>query len=217
MSRTRIKICGITCESDALVAVRAGADALGLVFYPPSPRYVSLDQAATIARNIPPFVTVVALFVDADVSWIESVLSKVRIDLLQFHGQETRLDCEHFQRPYIKALRVSSTSALTHDMAAYSSASGFLLDTYSQSLPGGTGQTFDWSLFPQQSEKPLILAGGLTPNNVGQAIALTHPFAVDVSGGVEQTKGIKSHQLIEQFIAGVKRADTEGYLSDSAR
>jgi phosphoribosylanthranilate isomerase len=217
VSRTRIKICGITCENDAQVAVRAGADALGLVFYPPSPRYVSLDQAAAIARNIPPFVTVVALFVDADVSWIESVLSNVRIDLLQFHGQETRSDCERFQRPYIKALRVTSASVLTHDMAAYPSAGGFLLDTYSQSLPGGTGQTFDWSLFPQQSEKPLILAGGLTPDNVGQAIALTHPFAVDVSGGVELTKGIKSHQLIEQFIAGVKRADTEGYISDSSR
>jgi len=217
VSRTRIKICGITCENDAQVAVRAGADALGLVFYPPSPRYVSLDQAAAIARNIPPFVTVVALFVDADVSWIESVLSNVRIDLLQFHGQETCSDCERFQRPYIKALRVTSASVLTHDMAAYSSARGFLLDTYSQSLPGGTGQTFDWSLFPQQSEKPLILAGGLTPNNVGQAIAVTRPFAVDVSGGVEQTKGIKSPQLIEQFIAGVKRVDTEGYISDSSR
>lgn len=215
-SRTRIKICGITRESDAQAAVRLGADALGLVFYPPSPRYIDVAQAAAISRQVPPFVTVVALFVDADVAAIEEVLSQVRVDLLQFHGQESCADCERFGRPYIKALRVRSAETLAAEMACFPSASGFLLDTYSPHVPGGTGESFDWSLFPAHSDKALILAGGLTPANIGQAIAATRPFAVDVSGGVEEAKGIKSQQLIEQFIAGVKRVDTEGHLSDPA-
>lgn len=209
-ARTRIKICGITRESDAQAAVRLGADALGLVFYPASPRYVDVAQAAAISRAVPPFVSVVALFVDADATTIETVLSQVRVDLLQFHGQENSADCEGFGRPYIKALRVRSADTVIAEMANFPSASGFLLDAYSPQAPGGTGQCFDWSLFPRQSDKALILAGGLTPENVAAAITSTRPFAVDVSGGVEIAKGIKSPQLIERFIAGVKRVDTEG-------
>ncbi|MBL4606654.1 MAG: phosphoribosylanthranilate isomerase [Pseudomonadales bacterium] len=209
MSRTRVKICGITRPEDALAAVNAGADAIGFVFYGPSPRNLSIEQAARIAQVVPPFVTIVGLFVDPEKALVQSVLENVRIDLLQFHGHESRATCESFLRPYIKAIRVKPEENLDEVFAMHPRATGFLLDTYRPGVPGGTGETFDWSLFPQKSEKPLILAGGLTPDNIVLAINSTQPFAVDVSGGLESGKGIKSHPLINQFIAGVNRVDTE--------
>ena len=209
LSRTRVKICGITRQEDALTAVNAGADAIGLVFYAPSPRSLTLEQAAHIAQIIPPFVTIVGLFVNPTESLVKSVLDNVRIDLLQFHGQESAQTCECFERPYIKALRIKPGSELSGDFSAHPLATGFLLDTYRPGVPGGTGETFDWSLFPASNDKPLILAGGLSPENIISAIHSTQPFAVDVSGGVESAKRIKSPELINQFIAGVKRADTK--------
>ena len=209
LSRTRVKICGITRQEDALAAVDAGADAIGLVFYEPSPRSVSIKQAALIAKAIPPFVTIVALFVDPDKSWVERVLENLRIDLLQFHGDEPSSVCEGFHKPYIKAFRVKPESDFQTEFSAYPSASGFLLDAYRPGMQGGTGETFDWSLFPAPNHMPLILAGGLSPTNIASAVRTTQPFAVDVSGGVELEKGIKSPELINQFIAGVNRADTQ--------
>jgi len=209
LSRTRVKICGITRSEDALAAVNAGADAIGFVFYEPSPRNLSIEQAALIAQVVPPFVTIVGLFVDPQKALVKSVLENVRIDLLQFHGHESRETCEHFSRPYIKAFRVKPEEDLDAAFTHYPTATGFLLDTYRPGVPGGTGQVFDWALFPKQSDKPLILAGGLAPENITSAIENTHPFAVDVSGGVESAKRIKSPELINQFIAGVNRVDTE--------
>jgi len=209
LSRTRVKICGITRPEDALAAVNAGADAIGFVFYEPSPRNLSIEQAALIAQVVPPFVTIVGLFVDPQKALVKSVLENVRIDLLQFHGHESREACECFSRPYIKAFRVKPEEDLEAAFANYPTATGFLLDTYRPGVPGGTGQVFDWGLFPKQSDKPLILAGGLVPENIASAIENTHPFAVDVSGGVESAKRIKSPELINQFIAGVNRVDTE--------
>ena len=217
LSRTRVKICGITRQEDAFAAINAGADAIGLVFYGPSPRSLSVEQAALIAEAVPPFVTIVGLFVDPDEALVSNVLKHVRIDLLQFHGLESRQTCEQFSRPYIKAIRIKPEDDLESTFAKYPTAEGFLLDTYRPGIPGGTGETFDWSLFPKQSNKPLILAGGLSPDNIVSAIETTRPFAVDVSGGVESAKRIKSTELINQFIAGVNRVDTERSVTSTAR
>lgn len=201
----RVKICGITQLSNALDAIELGADALGLVFYQPSPRAVSLEQAAEIANNLPPFVTRVGLFVDAEPDYIASVLEKVELDLLQFHGKETLAECERFNRPYIKAIRVKDEQSVIEAQNQYTSAKALLLDTYKPGVPGGTGDTFDWQLIPNSVNKPIILAGGLNPENVVDAINTVKPFAVDVSGGVESSKGIKNKQLMAAFIKEVKR------------
>jgi phosphoribosylanthranilate isomerase len=205
--RTRVKICGITREQDALAAIRLGADAIGLVFYPPSPRAVTVEQAAEIVRNLPPFVTVVALFVDAEPEAIREVLSRVRIDLIQFHGDESPQQCAQYGRPWIKALRVREDTDLRALAEEYAGASALLLDTYQAGKPGGTGTAFDWSVIPRELAARIVLAGGLTPDNVEQAVRQVRPYAVDVSGGVEQDKGIKDADKIAAFIRGVERAN----------
>jgi phosphoribosylanthranilate isomerase len=205
--RTRVKICGITREQDALAAIRLGADAIGLVFYPPSPRAVAVEQAAQIVRGLPPFVSVVALFVDAESEAIREVLERVRIDLIQFHGDESPEACARYGRPWIKALRVRGETDLKALAKRYAGASALLLDTYQDGKPGGTGAAFDWSLIPPELAGSIVLAGGLTPDNVEQAVRQVRPYAVDVSGGVEQAKGIKDADKIAAFIRGVERAN----------
>ena len=207
--RTRVKICGITRIEDALDAVRLGAHAIGLVFYPPSPRAVSVEQARAVAASLPPFVTVVGLFVDASRETVRDVLDSVRIDLLQFHGEESPADCEGHGRPYIKAVRMREDTDLNALAKQYASASGLLLDTYRRGVPGGTGESFDWCLVPRESEFPIVLAGGLTAENVAAAVRQVRPYAVDVSGGVERDKGIKDPDKIARFIEEVRHADND--------
>ncbi|HEK1006804.1 TPA: phosphoribosylanthranilate isomerase [Pseudomonas putida] len=206
MSNVRSKICGITRIEDALAAAEAGADAIGFVFYAKSPRAVDVRQAQAIIAELPPFVTTVGLFVNASRCELNEILEVVPLDLLQFHGDETPADCEGYQRPWIKALRVRPGDDLEAACQLYSGARGILLDTYVAGVPGGTGEAFDWSLVPARLSKPIILAGGLSAANVGQAIAQVRPYAVDVSGGVEQAKGIKSAAKIEAFMQAVKQA-----------
>ena len=206
MSRTRTKICGITRLEDALLAARLGVDALGFVFYKPSPRYIEPTAAAAIVAALPPFMTSVALFVDAEVDFVKSVIDVVKPDVLQFHGDETNDECYAYDKPWFKAIRVKSEADLAEKMGAYPDTMAFLLDTYSSENKGGTGQTFDWNLIPQVMTKPLILAGGLTPDNVRTAIETASPFAVDVSGGVEADKGIKDAALMKAFIEEVNHA-----------
>ncbi|MBO1923504.1 phosphoribosylanthranilate isomerase [Thiomicrorhabdus sp. 6S3-12] len=203
--RTRVKICGLTRIEDALQAVNSGADAIGLVFYEPSPRYVDIAKAKEIAAQIPAFVTVTALFVNPSKEQLEQVLREVRIDLLQFHGQETAEFCRQFGRNYIKAVPMREETDLAQIVAEFHDCSGLLLDTYKPGVPGGTGETFNWQWVPQRFVKPIILAGGLTPENAGQAIDAVHPWALDVSGGVEASKGIKSAEKISQFMQEVMR------------
>lgn len=203
MSAVRSKICGITCIDDALAAVESGADALGFVFYAKSPRAVSVQQARTIIAALPPFVTTVGLFVNASACELNETLDAVPLDLLQFHGDETPGQCQGF-RPYIKALRVKAGDDIAQACAMYGSASGILLDAYVEGVPGGTGEVFDWSLIPRDLSKPIILAGGLNANNVADAIRQVRPYAVDVSGGVEKSKGIKDHDKIQAFMQAVR-------------
>ena len=204
--RTRVKICGITRVEDALIAVAQGADAIGLVFYPPSPRYVTPVQAAEIVNALPAFVTVVALFVDASRADVEAVLSQVNIDLIQFHGQESADECRQYGKSYMKAIRVKSDTNLIQYTTEYSDAKALLLDTYAEGVPGGTGQVFDWTVIPKNLSKPIVLAGGLDAENVEQAIRQVKPYAVDVSGGVEFKKGIKDAAKIAAFMRGVINA-----------
>lgn len=205
MPRTRIKICGITRVEDALQVTEAGADALGLVFYPPSPRAVSIEQAAQIVQKLPPFVTVTALFVNPSVEEVQKVLDGVRIDLIQFHGDEDDAFCSQFHKPFIKAIRVRQAQDVVAACLRFPSALALLLDSFKEGVPGGTGETFDWALIPAQITKPIILAGGLTVQNVALAIAQVRPYAVDVSGGVEQSKGIKDASKVTEFINEVYR------------
>ena len=207
MNRTRVKICGITRAEDAVAVVEAGADAIGLVFYEPSPRAVTLKQAQEIVQSVPAFVTVTALFVNPEPSLVQEVLNGVRIDLIQFHGDEDSTFCEQFKHPYIKAIRVRQASDVVASSLRFPSAQGILLDSYKPGVPGGTGETFDWSMIPVEQTKRIILAGGLTPENASDAIELVQPFALDVSGGVEEAKGIKDHGKINQFLSEVYRVD----------
>jgi phosphoribosylanthranilate isomerase len=201
--RTRTKICGITRIEDALTAVEQGADAIGLVFYAPSPRCVSVAQAALISAALPPFVSVVALFVNPRQQEVNDVLSHVQIDLLQFHGDEPESECTQYGLPYLKAIRVKPDTNLIQYAQDYVRAKALLLDAYSETAVGGTGLVFDWNLIPNNLPKPIILAGGLTPENVKQAIQHVQPFAVDVSGGVEQSKGIKDAAKMAAFMAAI--------------
>ena len=204
--RTRVKICGITRAEDALEAVRQGADAIGLVFYTHSPRNVTLAQAAEIVSKVPAFVTVVGLFVDAEPAFIQEVLSSVKLDLLQFHGDETPTACRQYSRPYMKAIRVKNGTNLVQYASDYADAKALLLDAFAEGVPGGTGLVFDWSLIPQSLPLPVVLAGGLNAENVGLAIEQVRPYAVDVSGGVEASKGIKDAAKIAAFMRGVSNA-----------
>jgi phosphoribosylanthranilate isomerase len=202
--RTRVKICGITRAEDALEAVRHGADAIGLVFYEQSPRYVSPKEAAEIVKILPPFVSVVGLFVNPTRDEVSKVLSQVNLDMLQFHGDELAEMCEQYNLPYLKAIRVKSDTNLVQYANEYRTAKALLLDAYSDAAYGGTGLTFDWALVPRDLSKPVVLAGGLSAENVGAAIAQVNPYAVDVSGGVEQTKGIKDAAKIAAFMRAVE-------------
>ena len=204
--RTRVKICGITRVEDALVAAAAGADAIGLVFDERSPRCVSLAQAEAVVRALPPFVTVVGLFVDAARGRVDEVLSRVPLDLLQFHGTETPEQCRLHRRAYIKAIAMKPDVDLIAMQARYADAAGLVLDSYSPAAAGGTGQAFDWARVPRDLKTPVILAGGLTPANVAAAISAVHPYAVDVSSGVEVSKGIKDAGKISAFIEAVRSA-----------
>ncbi|BDZ72648.1 MULTISPECIES: phosphoribosylanthranilate isomerase [Methylophaga] len=203
--RTRVKICGITRQQDADFAAESGADAIGLVFYPPSPRAISFAQANTITANLAPFVSKVALFVDPDKDLVSRCLDELSVDILQFHGDESPDFCHQFEMPYLKAVRMRDGVNLQEVADDYSTASALLLDTYQPGLPGGTGKTFDWSQI-SRIDKPIILAGGLHASNVLQAIHQVQPYAVDVSGGVESDKGIKSHEKISTFMREVANA-----------
>ncbi len=202
--RTRVKICGITRVEDALAAAESGADAIGLVFYQKSPRHVTTERAAEIVRGIPPFVSAVGLFVNATAAEVRAVLSAVRLDVLQFHGEEPPHFCAQFGVPYLKAVRVRPETNLVQYASDYADASALLLDAYAKGAHGGTGQVFDWELIPTGLPKPFILAGGLNPSNVSEAIRSTRPYAVDVSGGVERDKGIKDADKMAAFMRGVQ-------------
>ncbi|WP_237065802.1 phosphoribosylanthranilate isomerase [Microbulbifer guangxiensis] len=202
----RVKICGITCTGDAETAAAAGADALGLVFYGKSPRFVTPEQAAEIAHAVPPFVQLVGLFVDAHPEFVREILTAVPLNLLQFHGRETAPYCEQFHRPYIKALRMKPGMDTYAAMAAHPRARGFLLDAYRPGVPGGTGESFDWQRVPRDCGRPIVLAGGLGPDNVAEAIRVAAPDAVDVSGGVEMAPGRKDPQSVAAFVQAAKQA-----------
>ena len=204
--RTRIKICGITTVADGLAAAAAGADAIGLVFYPKSPRYVHAERAAEIAAALPPFVNVVGLFVNATPEFINETLAQVPIGLLQFHGDEDETYCRQFARPFLKAARVRPDLDLVQYAASFPSAQGLLLDAFVEGY-GGAGHTFDWSLIPKALSRPIVLSGGLNVDNVSEAVRRVRPLAVDVSSGVEVSKGVKDHAKIAAFIAGVRNAD----------
>ena len=210
---TRVKICGITRVQDALAAAHSGADAIGLVFYGYSPRHVSVAQAAQIANALPPFVTVVGLFVNAEPSVVREVLAAVPLDMLQFHGDETPAYCGQFDKPYLKAIRVKAGVDLLQCAADFHAARGLLLDAYVEGIPGGTGASFDWALIPKNLALPVILSGGLDAHNVAAAIEQVRPYAVDVSSGVEAGKGIntlrgiKDAAKIAAFINEVKHSE----------
>ncbi|KFI23199.1 phosphoribosylanthranilate isomerase [Nitrosococcus oceani] len=201
--RTRVKFCGITRREDAIQAIRLGADAIGLVFYPESPRAVSPQQAYQIVRELPPFVTVVGLFVNAASCYLQQILDKVPIDILQFHGEESPEECGYYGRSYIKAIRMAEGVDLPSLARSYESASALLLDAYQAGVPGGTGRAFDWRRIPKNFSKAVILAGGLTPENIAQAVRQVRPYAVDVSGGVERIKGVKDVAKMAAFMRGV--------------
>jgi len=206
MTRARVKICGITSTEDAINAVKLGADAIGLVFYDKSPRFINLETAKKIALTLPPFVSKVGLFVDASNDEINTVLAQVPLNILQFHGNETPEQCNEYSMPYIKAVRMQNGIDINNIANQYSDAIALLLDAYVEGIQGGTGETFDWSRIPNDIEKPIILAGGLTPTNVSNAIQQVSPYAVDVSGGVESEKGIKDATKIAEFMREVTNA-----------
>lgn len=207
--RTRIKICGLTRVEDAAVAVEAGADAVGLVFYRPSPRHVELERAAHIARAVPAFVTLVGLFVNPDPDEVRGVLERIPLGLLQFHGDESPDQCRSYGRAYIKAIRMRTAMDVGAKIQEYGDAAGVLVDSYEPGRPGGTGASFAWDRLPADPGKPLILAGGLTPDNVGAAVAQVRPYAVDVSSGVESAPGVKDAGRIRAFVAAVTAASVQ--------
>jgi phosphoribosylanthranilate isomerase len=204
--RTRIKICGLTREADVQAAVEAGADAIGLVLYPRSPRHVSVERAAELARLLPPFVTPVCLFVDPGVDEVARAIERVPQALLQFHGDETREQCEAAGRPYLRAARMRAGFALLDFAHAFASAAGLLLDADVQGY-GGSGKVFDWSLIPPSVPLPVVLSGGLNPANVIDGVMRVRPWAVDVSSGVEVGKGVKDAALMRRFCDAVREAD----------
>lgn len=209
--RARIKICGLTRPEDVLAAIEAGADALGFVFYPPSPRFIDIERAASLVQLVPPFVTTVGLFVNAEPQVVRETLAAVPLHLLQFHGDEGEAYCRQFDRPYVKAARMKPGIDLLQYASAFPSAQAILLDAFVEGFGGG-GKVFDWNLIPSALRKPLILSGGLDAGNVGEAISRVKPAAVDVSSGVEAAKGIKDAGKIHAFVsavcaAGMARAD----------
>ena len=208
-TRTRVKICGITRPDDGVEAARLGVDAIGLVFYEKSPRNVTIEQARVICEALPGFVTVVSLFMDADTEQVNRVLAACSIDLIQFHGKETADFCQSFGKPYIKALGMANAEDLGKSFERYSAAKAVLLDSHATGAAGGTGEVFDWDSIPQQYRHDIILAGGLKPDNVAEAIQKVRPYAVDLSSGVESEPGIKDAALMAQLMNEVKRVDCE--------
>ncbi len=208
MYQTRVKICGITNIEDAKVAENAGAYAIGLVFYKDSPRYISINKAKEIVKNVTPLLNCVGLFVDADKAYINNILEQVNLDILQFHGQESEQACALYNKPYIKAIRMNEEINLLEEVKEYFSAKALLLDTYVEGILGGTGKVFDWNMIPRNLEKPIILAGGLNVDNVKDAINKVNPYAVDVSGGVEIEQGKKDPDKIKEFINETLNVET---------
>ncbi len=204
--RTRVKICGITRAGDLRAVAEAGADAFGLVFYPPSPRCLRLEEARALRRAAPAFLTAVALFANPSRADVEQVLERVRPDLLQFHGEETPEFCRTFGVPYLKTCRVVPGVDLLKYLGSFTDACGWLLDAHVPEY-GGAGKGFDWTLVPPRLERPLVLSGGLTSANVGEAVRRTRPWAVDVSSGVESAKGVKDAAKVAAFVAEVRNAD----------
>jgi phosphoribosylanthranilate isomerase len=204
--RTRVKVCGITRPADARAAAQAGADAIGLVFYPPSPRYLSTERAVEIRDALPPFVQSVALFVNPDAPQVAQVIGRVKPSLLQFHGEETPQFCAQFGLPYVKACRMKPGVDALEYLRPFSSAAAWLFDSHVAEY-GGVGESFDWSLVPAQRERAVILSGGLSPANVAEAVRRMRPWGVDVSSGVESAKGLKDAAKIAAFIAEVRNAD----------
>lgn len=205
--RTRVKICGFTRVEDAVCAAHLGVDAIGLVFYPPSPRHVSIEQAQRIVAALPAFTSVVALFVDERESRIREVLEQVSIDYIQFHGDEPAEACRIYGKPYMKAVRMQAGVDIEGVAARYADAAGLLLDAYHPGAKGGTGSRFDWQLIPRQCSLPIVLAGGLEPGNARQAVQSVHPYALDVSSGVEAEKGIKDAAKMAAFLKEVNEGD----------
>lgn len=205
--RTRVKICGLTREADVRAAAALGTDAIGLVFYAPSPRAVTVEQAQRLCAALPPFVTSVGLFVDAEPERVRATLAQVPLDLLQFHGEEPPDYCAAFGRPWIKAIRMRPGTDLRDLRSRYGAAAGLLLDAYDPARAGGTGQCFDWDLVPPDLAPHIVLAGGLDPDNVAAAIRRVRPYGVDVSGGVEEAKGLKDRQKMAEFMKGVCDGD----------
>lgn len=211
---TRVKICGITRVKDAQAAALAGADALGLVFYPPSSRSLDFRQATALLREWPPLVTSVGLFLDPEPAWVQAVLERLPLDVLQFHGGETPEFCASFRRPYIKAVPMADGVDLADFAGRFDSAQALLLDSHGKGGSGGSGRVFDWGSVPSGLPKPLIVAGGLTAGNVAEAVSRIRPWAVDVSSGVERSRGIKDPHLIAEFMRGVRRGECSSGCAD---
>lgn len=209
ITRTRIKICGITRIDDARAAIAAGVDAIGLVFYPQSPRFLDIESAQSIVDQLPPLVTVVGVFVNQTIEEVREIADRLALDLLQLHGDETPEQCRRYGRPYIKGVRMRDDVDLPEIVGAFPDCRGVLLDTYKPGIEGGTGVTFSWKRIPATMIKPVILAGGLNPRNVGEAIEKVRPFAIDVSSGVEQTEGVKDAREIERLVRAVEAADRQ--------
>ncbi len=209
VERTRIKICGITRPEEAEWCAAAGADAIGLVFYPPSSRFLELARAMEIAASVPPFVTVVGVFVDQDVEEVRRIATKVPLDLLQLHGNESLDLCRRYAWPFIKGVRMKVGTDVVAMARGFPDSRGLLLDTYKTGREGGTGETFPWKCVPRGLAKPVILAGGLNPDNVGEAVRQVRPFAVDVSSGVESRDRGKDFGKIRRFVAAVREADLQ--------
>jgi phosphoribosylanthranilate isomerase len=205
--RTRIKICGLRDPAHARLAASEGADAIGLVFHPASPRFVAVEEAARVMVELPPFVMAVGLFVDTPEAEIRAVLARVRLDLLQFHGEETPAECERYGVPYLRAVRMEEGVDLVEYAHRFSRAKALLLDAHVPGIPGGTGRRFDWGRIPRELPIPFVLSGGLDSENVSQAIRETRPWAVDVSSGVESQRGMKDPAKITAFIRSVQRED----------
>jgi phosphoribosylanthranilate isomerase len=207
VSRTRVKFCGMTRVEDAMMAAAMGVDAIGLVFTARSRRFLAIDRARAIRAAMPPFVDVVALFMDDDAAWVEEVVAQVRPDFLQFHGSEPAEACRAFDTPYFKAIAMGDTAAPARDLDDYADAAALLLDGHVPGEGGGSGQTFDWTRVPSGHKQPLVLAGGLHAENVGEAIARVRPWAVDVSSGIEAAPGIKDPAAMRAFLDAVRAAD----------
>lgn len=201
----RVKICGITSPEQALMAQQSGADAIGLVIYEKSPRYVDIEQAANIRAVISQSTLAIALLVNPSESLVKQVISEVKPDYIQFHGDETAEFCHQFNVPFIRAVRMREGLDIEAEVAAYKAEGGFLFDAWNDDLYGGTGHSFDWSRLPDSADYKLILAGGLTPSNVAQAVSITNPYMVDVSGGVEASPGVKDPVKVKAFITQAKK------------